>query len=453
MKFSLKASFLITSMFCFFALTAQENKTIPQESTKDKILKKISVTPQVGLLHSWSDFKDDGLGGFLQNNELGLNLLLNYKLNKFISISAGGLYGKLKGSTDDVNTANAKVPPNRDLGFGIFYTTDIFEITLPRVDVNLTRLIFKDRSKFFNRFSVGLIGSHGLIYSSSEIYAKQDESLNLNYTNLASPEDKRGSSGEMVEAVTSYGMGLSYIINNRFDIGVETTIRNVWNDRLDGWESNGSANDKYSFTAIGVTYHLKSRKEVVKIDKPRPVLLAAEESQKQEKKSGETVIEEKEIAVEKEVVEEVTEVVDDVVEEFEEKVPAKKDEMKENIIEEVKEVPVNTLKVVDFKDDVINFELNSSKTSEAINKQVKSIAEKLKKSPVTKITLAGYTDKSGSAAFNKTLSIQRAKWVKDQLVRKYGISNDRITVVGYGEKGTDKEFDPNNRKVEVIEVK
>lgn len=424
-----------------------------QEAASEKsILEKFSVTPQVGLLRSWGDFDTEALNGFLNQNKLGVNLLLNYKLNKFISISAGGLYGKLSGTQDDVNTANAKVAPVSDLGLGVLFKTDLFELTLPRIDLNVTRLIFKDKSKFFNKFSIGLIGSHGLVFSDAKIYAQQDEELNLNYVNPKAKSDKRGNSGSTIEAVTSYGLGLSYIINDRFDIGVESTIRNVWNDRLDAWETDGTANDKYSYTAVGVTYHLRKRKTVNNFVNYTPDALAKKEnvtdSEPKESDPMEYVGEVREVEEEVAKVEEEAAKVEEEVAEVEEEAVKVIPEVAEK-----KESVSNKLKVEDFKDDVIKFELNSSRESAALNNQVRSIAEKMKNSPSTNITLGGYTDKSGSESFNKTLSIQRAKWVKDQLVRKYGISNDRITVIGHGEAGTDKELDPNNRKVEVIEVR
>ena len=136
------------------------NLIAQEETKKNDVLEKFSLTPQVGLLHSWSDFKDDGLGGFFKNNSVGASLLLNYKFNKFITISTGGLYGKLSGKNNNIKTTGAENEP-RDLGLGILFKTDLFEFTLPRIDLNVTRLIFKDESKFFNKFSLNLIGSHG----------------------------------------------------------------------------------------------------------------------------------------------------------------------------------------------------------------------------------------------------------------------------------------------------
>ncbi len=51
--------------------------------------------------------------------------------------------------------------------------------------------------------------------------------------------------------------------------------------------------------------------------------------------------------------------------------------------------------------------------------------------PNLKIEISGHTDNIGSAAYNKTLSENRAKSVVDYLV-KNGISSDRLTYKGYG---------------------
>lgn len=320
-KILLIAGFILQ---CSFDVTAQD------QTKKDRILQKFSLTPQVGLLRSWSDFNDEGIGGLFNQTELGGSLLLNYRLNKIISISTGALFGQLTDVNDGVNTRNAR-NSDADLGFGILYRTNLFEFTLPRVDVNITRLIFKDKSNFFNKVSFNLIGSHGLVFSDSKIYAQGDEDLNLIY------DRRRGRSGETTGAVTSYGLGVSYIINDRFDIGVESTIRNVWHDVLDAWKTEGSANDKYSFTAIGVTYHLKKRRDVVKKFKaPEPAVLAEEEKVEEKKEETAELVEE-EVAEVKEKVEDKKEEIVPLVEEKKEEIVEKKEEVVVPVVEKKKE--------------------------------------------------------------------------------------------------------------------
>jgi outer membrane protein OmpA-like peptidoglycan-associated protein len=72
----------------------------------------------------------------------------------------------------------------------------------------------------------------------------------------------------------------------------------------------------------------------------------------------------------------------------------------------------------------------------------------------TQIDVNGYTDSSGSAAYNRRLSVRRAESVAAELVRD-GISADDIVMKGFGETNplvpTAKGVrEPQNRRVEII---
>jgi outer membrane protein OmpA-like peptidoglycan-associated protein len=72
----------------------------------------------------------------------------------------------------------------------------------------------------------------------------------------------------------------------------------------------------------------------------------------------------------------------------------------------------------------------------------------------TQIDVNGYTDLSGSAAYNKRLSVRRAESVAAELVRD-GVSQDDIVMKGFGETNplvpTAKGVrEPQNRRVEII---
>jgi outer membrane protein OmpA-like peptidoglycan-associated protein len=267
--------FAVIALHCSFSLNAQEKP--------NKFLDKLSVTGQFGLLHSWGDFREDGIfPGWLDldRNEFGVGLLANYKLSNVFTISGGILYGKLKGSYD-FPTSYARTNTN-NLGNGIYFETNLFEITLPRIDVNLTRLIFKDNVALFNKFSLGLFLSHGLVKTDAQIYSTNGD-MALFYTK------DRGISGVTNEAVSAGGLSVSYILNDKFDLGVETSMRKVWNDRVDAWVTEGSSDDFFSYTALNIIYHLKSRNYVVKEFDIEEEKVLAEEKVKEE---TETVVEE-----------------------------------------------------------------------------------------------------------------------------------------------------------------
>ncbi len=72
----------------------------------------------------------------------------------------------------------------------------------------------------------------------------------------------------------------------------------------------------------------------------------------------------------------------------------------------------------------------------------------------TRIDVNGYTDLSGTAAYNQRLSVRRARSVEAELVRD-GVAQNEISIHGYGESNplvpTAKGVrEPQNRRVEII---
>jgi OOP family OmpA-OmpF porin len=72
----------------------------------------------------------------------------------------------------------------------------------------------------------------------------------------------------------------------------------------------------------------------------------------------------------------------------------------------------------------------------------------------TQIEVDGYTDLSGTAAYNKTLSLRRADAVAAELVRD-GVNRSEIAITGYGETHplvptAQGVREPQNRRVEII---
>lgn len=79
----------------------------------------------------------------------------------------------------------------------------------------------------------------------------------------------------------------------------------------------------------------------------------------------------------------------------------------------------------------ILFKTGSSELDERSMSQIDNVAKILKAYPGIHLKIGGYTDNTGSAATNKTLSANRATSVMKALISK-GIAANRLTAEGYG---------------------
>lgn len=77
----------------------------------------------------------------------------------------------------------------------------------------------------------------------------------------------------------------------------------------------------------------------------------------------------------------------------------------------------------------VRFLINSAEIMPTEQVNIYNMAEWLKSNPKENIQVVGYADRNtGSAEYNLKLSERRANAVADELVNKYGISRDRLTV-------------------------
>lgn len=81
----------------------------------------------------------------------------------------------------------------------------------------------------------------------------------------------------------------------------------------------------------------------------------------------------------------------------------------------------------------VSFAINSSTVSQREMVNVYNVAQWLKEHPNCNVTITGYADKdTGTSAYNMKLSKKRAESVANLLTGKYGISANRIHIVGEG---------------------
>ena len=110
--------------------------------------------------------------------------------------------------------------------------------------------------------------------------------------------------------------------------------------------------------------------------------------------------------------------------------------------------------IVTMKDkDKILFDVNKAELTPGSKESLLKIADILKKYSKTNITVAGYTDSTGSADYNRNLSEKRADAVRFFLSDN-GIPPNRITARGFGKDNPIASNDTvegraQNRRVEL----
>ena len=118
-----------------------------------------------------------------------------------------------------------------------------------------------------------------------------------------------------------------------------------------------------------------------------------------------------------------------VEEPVKEEVPVVKEEIKDEVV--VKEEPK---KVVEKEDilakmnaiaEEVVFELNKSQLDESGLKKLDEIAALMKRDPELVVNIVGHTCNRGTAELNNLLSVRRATYVRNQLMKR-GIKSQRI---------------------------
>ena len=106
---------------------------------------------------------------------------------------------------------------------------------------------------------------------------------------------------------------------------------------------------------------------------------------------------------------------------------------------------------------VLNFDANATKPNAASMGTLNAVVAYLQANPVTRISLTGYTDNSGSAETNKQLTQQRVNNVKSALTGA-GVDAGRIATANFGEAypvtdNSSPQARELNRRVEIMLAK
>ncbi len=103
---------------------------------------------------------------------------------------------------------------------------------------------------------------------------------------------------------------------------------------------------------------------------------------------------------------------------------------------------------------LVFFDWNRANLTTRAQQIITEAATNARQAAVTTIEVSGHADRSGSAAYNQRLSLQRAQNVAAELVRQ-GVPQSAITIQAFGEsrplvQTRDGVREPQNRRVEIV---
>ena len=104
--------------------------------------------------------------------------------------------------------------------------------------------------------------------------------------------------------------------------------------------------------------------------------------------------------------------------------------------------PIEPTTLVTFAND--SYQLDSAGVSE-----VRDVATWMKAHPSENVVVQGFTDRTGSHAYNTGLAKRRAERVRDHIVQQ-GVAADRIVMATYGDRDAARREDESDRRVIVF---
>ncbi|MEN3045921.1 MAG: OmpA family protein [Candidatus Hydrothermales bacterium] len=134
-------------------------------------------------------------------------------------------------------------------------------------------------------------------------------------------------------------------------------------------------------------------------------------------------------------------------------------------IAERKEMEIGLIRAEEIREEImkkghvaiygIYFDFDKADIKPESEPALREIAKFLKENPEIKVYIVGHTDNVGKLEYNMDLSRRRAQSVVEELVKKYGISRDRLKAFGVGPlcpvaSNDTEEGRTKNRRVEIV---
>ncbi|MCT4664578.1 MAG: OmpA family protein [Flavobacteriales bacterium] len=234
------------------------------------------------------------------------------------------------------------------------------------------------------------------------------------------------------------GVGARYHFSEKIRIEFSSTYNVVWDNGFDGDKFNyADGQDQYLKTALGIAYTLGSSK-YLSLHKT-PVLSRKYITLDNDKLKNEL----------QDYVDEKVKKLEDDIDGLHNKTDALADRM-DNLEDQFNKFveKFENGQVKYFRN--VFFAFDKYYITRLYQKNVFEVSQILKKNPKYHIDITGVTDVYGPESYNTKLRVKRAQAVKELLVNKFGIHENRITLNTQKEKVQGKPYQHLNRRSSML---
>ncbi len=407
-----------------------ERKTIVKDPNRNSFGKNWYLGFKGGATFFLSPLKDNPFSW-------GASATLGKQLNTKIALRLDYLYGNLQSEGEFVKR-------NTD---GSFYKNDLvanvdfMEIAL-LMNLSLNDFFYSSSPKHLRELY--LFGGAAYTMFRSEITDKEGEFV------TGAGYDVEGNETDMISTIAiPIGIGVTYRLDKKdiFNINAEFGYRFAQTDQLDARITETASN--YTYSSLGLLVNLGQptvSPQTITSDLVRDQV-NEEIGKKVDKEINSTI--DKEIKpLREELAKQSVAVVDNQnqLEILQEEMEARLNAIKEHVDNQDGLSAVGGLNI-----SSVYFAFNSTYITPAMEREIATIAEVLKKNEKIKCEIVGNSSNVGSPEYNKQLSLKRANAVMALLTDEFGVEAERLTVINNGiEDPLAENIRKINRRVDMI---
>lgn len=401
--------------FCLFSLiTFNGFSQIP--ATKEPLYKSFNrfyVGLNVGSPVSFSNIKEKDYIPTDGEWRLGAGALVGYQVSPILGLQGQFIYGDVAGKKTlwlNKTIANKKFNTNV-MEFGFNATVSLSKWWAPRLNLN-------KKLDFY-----GLVG-FGLVAFRSRLYTL-DQGTFIAASGYAN--DGVTKQSRTIEAVFPIGLGVKYKISEKWNVGIETNLRNINSDKFDAFERQFNPKDKYSYTFVGVQYIFGKKEQSLEwVD-------VVEYEKMMEQKGSDNLLLQKIDSLGREVAALKNRSIDSIasakVKPVDDKITGleqKTDKISNKVDSLMCDKMVNFGSVLPS----VYFETGSYRITNQNFTNLAAVALYMRSNPTARLTMIAHTDKRDILKFkvNNKLANNRAKAVLNMLAKEYNIEKSRLDI-------------------------